>query len=228
MKRNFVVLGGDKRNLELVKLLEQDGHIARNVTKLEEYSKDEIVIGSMASFEGNIIDSFKEEEFLILNAIPTAEGAIQIAMGQLSTTIHNSKIMILGYGKVGKALSQLVHNMGAITYVAARDTGDLAWIENFKYNPIKFKDINKHLSNMDVIFNTVPELVLTKDKLRNLRGDILIIDLASKPGGVDFKVAEELGLNVIHALAIPGKYAPVTAANIIKKTIYNIIEERGM
>lgn len=228
MKRNFVVLGGDKRNLELVKLLEQDGHIARNVTELEEYSKDEIVIGSMPSSKVNFIDCFKEEDFLILNAIPTAEGAIQIAMEQLSTTIHNSKIMILGYGKIGKALSQLAHNMGAITYVAARNTVDLAWIENSKYYPIKFKDINKHLSNMDVIFNTVPSLVLGKKELRNLRGDILIIDLASKPGGVDFEVAEKLGLNIIHALAIPGKYAPITAAKIIKKTIYNIIEERGI
>lgn len=228
MKRNFVVVGEDRRNLELVKLLEQDGHKARSVNKLEEYSDGEIVIGSTSSRESNFIDYFKEDELLILNAIPTAEGAIQIAMEELSTTIHDSKIMILGYGRLGKVLSKLVNNMGAITYVAARNTRDLAWIENSKYNPIKFKDINKHLTNMDVIFNTVPDLILTKDKLRNISKDTLIIDLASKPGGVDFEVAENLGLNTIHALGIPGKYAPVTAAKIIRKTLYNIIEERGI
>jgi dipicolinate synthase subunit A len=49
--------------------------------------------------------------------------------------------------------------------------------------------------------------------------------LASKPGGVDLEAAKELEIKAISALGLPGKVAPVTAAMVIKDTIYNIIEE---
>ena len=57
--------------------------------------------------------------------------------------------------------------------------------------------------------------------------DTLIIDLASKPGGVDMDAARDLGVKVIWALGLPGKVAPVTAGNIIKETICNIFSESG-
>jgi len=81
---------------------------------------------------------------------------------------------------------------------------------------------------MDIVFNTVPAMVLDRDLLFKLNKEALIIDLASKPGGVDFLAAEELGIKTIHALGLPGKTAPVSAARIIKDTIYNILEERGI
>lgn len=278
MKRKFAVIGGDRRSLELVKLLEKDRHNVRNLVNSEyEYLKfahDEIIIGPLpfthddktldapfhrekltiedifksinkeqyllagniankhvekaGEFRINIIDYFKREEMQLANAIPTAEGAVLLAMEKLSSTIHKSKILVLGYGRIGKALSNLLYKMGAEIYVAARDYVDIARIESLSYNPILFKDINKLLSKMDLVFNTVPSMVLTKDELINMRRETLIIDLASKPGGVDFDLAEDLGIKAIHALGLPGKYAPVTAANIIKETIYNIIDERGI
>ena len=50
----------------------------------------------------------------------------------------------------------------------------------------------------------------------------MLIDLASKPGGVDFSAAKELGIHAVQALSLPGKTAPRAAAEIIKNTIYNI------
>ena len=44
---------------------------------------------------------------------------------------------------------------------------------------------------------------------------------------MDFEAAEKLGLNAIHALALPGKVAPVTAAAAIKQTVYNMLREAG-
>ena len=42
----------------------------------------------------------------VLNAIPTAEGAIQIAMEELPVTLNGSSALILGYGRLGKVLAK--------------------------------------------------------------------------------------------------------------------------
>ena len=68
---------------------------------------------------------------------------------------------------------------------------------------------------------------LTEEELEDLRRDCLVLDLASKPGGVDLEAAGELGLTVIWALSLPGKVAPVTAGAAIKTTIYNMLHELG-
>ena len=80
--------------------------------------------------------------------------------------------------------------------------------------------------NAAVIFNTVPAPIIRRDTLTAAR-NCLIIDLASKPGGVDISAAKDIGTRVIWALGLPGKVAPVTAGNIIKETIYNIFSELG-
>ena len=58
-----------------------------------------------------------------------------------------------------------------------------------------------------------------------MKEDVLLIDLASNPGGIDKKTVKERNLKLIWALALPGKVAPVTTAEFIKDTIYNILKE---
>ena len=81
------------------------------------------------------------------------------------------------------------------------------------------------LCGYDLVVNTVPAPVLGETELKDLRPDCLIIDLASKPGGVDRKAADRLGRQVIWALSLPGKVAPVTAGGAIRSTIYNMLHE---
>ena len=83
------------------------------------------------------------------------------------------------------------------------------------------------LCGYDLIVNTVPAQVLGRLELEDVKEDCLILDLASKPGGVDLRAAGELGLTVIWALSLPGKVAPVTAGAAIKSTIYNMLQEAG-
>ncbi|WFA10019.1 dipicolinate synthase subunit DpsA [Tissierella sp. Yu-01] len=172
-----------------------------------------------------IADYFEREEMQVLNAIPTAEGAIQVAMKEMPITLHNSNIIVLGYGRIGKILSKMLYGIGANVHVEARSYDDLAWIKSNGFIPVNLKEINAFLPKMNVVFNTVPFLILDKELLSSISKDCTIIDLASKPGGVDLNIAEELELKVISALGLPGKVAPVTAAKVIKDTIYNIIEE---
>ena len=174
------------------------------------------------------IDILEREEMAVLNAIPTAEGAIQIAMEELPITINGSKVMVLGYGRVGKVLSRMLTGLGAEVYAEARKYSDIAWIKASGQKPVYISEIKQYIGNMDVVFNTIPYKILDSTVLDHTGKDCLIIDLASKPGGVDFDRAKELGIKVIWALSLPGKVAPVTAANFIKQTVYNIIEELGV
>lgn len=170
-------------------------------------------------------DYMKRDELAIRNAVPTAEGAIEIAISETPITLHGSKCLVMGYGKVGKVLASFLDGLGANTYVEARKYADLALIESHGCIPLTMKEAKTRINEFDVIFNTIPALVLTKDVLSGVNPNSLIIDLASKPGGVDFESARELGVKVIWALSLPGKVAPVTAGIIIKDTITNMLSE---
>jgi dipicolinate synthase subunit A len=174
------------------------------------------------------IDILEREEMAVMNAIPTAEGAIQIAMEELPITLNGSKAMVLGHGRVGKVLSNMLSGLGADVYVEARKYSDIAWIKAFGQKPVYINEVKQYIGDMDIVFNTIPHKILDSATMEHVSKDCLIIDLASKPGGVDFEKAKELGIRVIWALSLPGKVAPVTAANYIKQTVYNIIEELGV
>lgn len=171
------------------------------------------------------IDYLKREELMIKNAIPTAEGAIEIAMEEMPITLHGSRCLVVGYGRIGKILSSMLKGIGASVTVSARKHSDLAWIESRGFDSLHNIRLKESISEFDVVFNTVPALILDDAVLKNINPDTLIIDLASKPGGVDFALAKDLGLKVIWSLGLPGKAAPITSGKIIKDTVINILKE---
>ncbi len=174
-----------------------------------------------------LVDYLCREELAMLNAIPTAEGAIQIAMEETSFTLHSSKCLIIGNGRIGKVLAKMLNGFGANVTVAARKKGDQAFAYAMGCDSCSISDLNARMSGYDIIFNTAPSMILDYHLLSKLKRNVLIIDLASKPGGVDFDEARRLGIKVIWALSLPGKVAADTAGDIICSTILNIIDEMG-
>lgn len=172
----------------------------------------------------NLYDYSKREEFAINNAVPTAEGAIEIAMHEYSGTINGSRCLVAGFGRIGKVLCRMLEGMGAKVTVSARKTKDLAWINVLGYNSILTSKIGCK-NRYDIIFNTIPSMIFDSHTLAKSAGDAIVIDLASSPGGVDFKAAKRLKIKAISALSLPGKVAPKAAGEIIKNTVYNMIEE---
>lgn len=172
-----------------------------------------------------IIDIMKREELAVLNTISTAEGAIEIAIANTNKIIHGSNVLILGFGRIGKVLARKMAGLSAKVTCAARKDEDLAWIKAYGHNETNINNLGENLSKYDIIINTVPHLILTKERLEYVKEDVLLIDLASNPGGIDKKTVKERNLKLIWALALPGKVAPVTTAEFIKDTIYNILKE---
>lgn len=172
-----------------------------------------------------IIDIMKREELAVLNTISTAEGTIEIAIENTNKIIHGSNVLILGFGRIGKVLARKLAGLSANVTCAARKDEDLAWIRAYGHRATNINVLGENLSKFDIIINTVPHLVLNKERLEYVRKDCLLIDLASNPGGIDKKTAKERELKLIWALALPGKVAPVTTGEFIKETIYNILKE---
>ena len=172
-----------------------------------------------------IIDIMKREELAVLNTISTAEGAIEIAISNTNKIIHGSDILILGFGRIGKVLARKMAGLSAKVTCAARKDEDLAWIKAYGHRATNINALGENLSQFDIIINTVPHLILTPERLQYVHDDCLLIDLASNPGGIDKKTVKDRGLKLVWALALPGKVAPVTTAEFIKDTIYNILKE---
>ncbi len=176
----------------------------------------------------HLIDYFSREELAIANAVPTSEGAIQIAMEELPITLHGARVLVIGAGRLGKVLCQQLKGLGANVSLAARKFSDLAWAQVWGCGAERSDQLSGWLCSYDLILNTVPVPILNREELGDLKPGCLIIDLASKPGGVDFAAASDLGVKVIWALSLPGKTAPVTAGLAIKTAIYNILTELGV
>lgn len=167
----------------------------------------------------NNVDLLQNEELTILNAIPTVEGTIKIAIAEREETIHESNVLICGFGRIGKILCNRFKVLGANVYCAARKESDLAWIREGKHIPLKYDEICDYAPKFDIVINTVPSLVITKKELDCFNKDVIIIDVASNPGGIDKEYAATRNIKVITALGIPGKECPKTAAKYIKETI---------
>lgn len=172
-----------------------------------------------------LCDYFAREELAVKNAIPTAEGAVQIAMEELPITVHGARVLVIGYGRLGKLTANRFSALGARVTVAARKFSDQAWAQACGYGAEQTSELDGWLCGYDLIVNTVPARVLSRELMSELTPGTLIIDLASRPGGVDFEAAAELGVRVIWALSLPGKVAPVTSGKNIRDTIYNILQE---
>lgn len=204
---------------------------------LKNMRKEQLLIGGKITpkvknlckiYNVQAIDYFEREELTVLNAVPTAEGAIEIAMKMLPVTVHGSQSLVLGFGRIGKILAKDLHGLGAQVYVEARRFDDLSWINAYGYNGIYLPNLKEQLSTFDVIYNTIPYQILTEQLLKYIRKECLIIDLASLPGGIDNEKATQYGLKVVHALSLPGKAAPKTSGEIIAQTIHNILADMGV
>ena len=172
------------------------------------------------------IDYFASEELTVLNAIPTAEGAVEIAIKELDISLRDARILITGFGRVAKVLAYTLKGLGCDVTVSCRKKSEGAWCRVYGYGFMPLETLGDKVDGYDVIFNTVPAPIFTRDLLCNT--DAVIIDLASVPGGVDTDAALELGVKVIRALSLPGKVAPRTAGEIIAGSVCDILTEEGM
>lgn len=174
-----------------------------------------------------LVKLFDLDEVAILNSIPTAEGAIQMAMENTDITIHGSRSVVLGFGRCGFTLARTLAAMGAKVKVGARKAADLARVQEMGLTAFPLKDLAAYIEDAEIVFNTIPAPVLTAEILTRVSRNCLIIDIASKPGGTDFRYARRRGIRALLAPSLPGIVAPKTAGQILARTLSRYIWEIG-
>ena len=165
---------------------------------------------------GKVIDIMKEEELVVLNTIATAEGAIDVAIQNTDTIIHGSKVLILGFGRVAKEVANKFHGLSAKVTCAARKSTDLAWINAMGYEAVNIYELQEDLNKYNIIINTVPQMIIDKEEMQYMNKNVLLIDLASNPGGINVEDAQKYNLKFVWALALPRKSCTVKFSRIHK------------
>jgi len=164
------------------------------------------------------------DEFAILNSIPSAEGAIGMAMEATEVTLHGSDSAVLGYGRLGTVLSGTLRALCARTTVVARSQAERARAAAAGHRAVGFPDLGTAVAGADVVFNTVPAPVLSEAVLERMVRTAVVIDLASVPGGTDFAAAKRLGIRARLAPGLPGLVAPRTAGHIEADMVLAILD----
>jgi len=193
--------------------------------------KSLVIIGSARQFLKDwteqygvtLLEIAEMDEIAILNSIPSAEGALQIAMEETKITIHGSTTCVVGFGRVAKTLTRMLKAMGSDVTVVARNRAQLARAYEMGCRRAGYSDFVKIMNHVDIVFNTVPSMILAREVLKHAKSDMLIIDLASQPGGTDFEAANIFGIKAILAPGLPGKVAPVSAGRILADVIPGLI-----
>jgi dipicolinate synthase subunit A len=173
--------------------------------------------------ELQVVQYAEDDTIAILNSIPTAEGAVQIALEQLPITIHGSQTLVAGFGRVGMTVARSFQGLGAQVTVVARRFELLARAREMGYGTVIQHQLALVVPKMQIIINTVPAILFDQTILAASAPEVLMIDLASAPGGIDFNTAKALGRKTIFASGLPGKVAPQTAGAILASAIPELI-----
>lgn len=235
----FALPPGDRRQAALCALLEKDGHRVQLLPVPERWEFENLpppgtivpVANATAALRERaeelglrLLEYGKRPDFKAENGAVTAENAVRVAMEE-GIMLHGKRALIIGWGNIGKPLCAMLRGLGMTVTATARKTSHLSEIGALSYSAVHTAELEEVLPMQDIVFNTVPAMVLCEEQLALLPKHAVVIDLASAPGGVDLDAARQLSIRALPALALPGKMTPQPAAEAILHAVYYAIEE---
>ncbi|MGG3279659.1 dipicolinate synthase subunit DpsA [Paenibacillus solani] len=172
-----------------------------------------------------LVEILERDDVAIYNSIPTAEGALMMAIQNTDFTIHGSTSMVLGMGRTGFTMARSLQGLGAKIRMGVRRSEHYARAEEMGWKPFMIRDLGSYVTDIDLLFNTIPTMIVTAQIISKMPREAVIIDLASAPGGCDFRYAEKRGIKAMLAPGLPGIVAPKTAGIIMANTLVELISE---
>ena len=170
------------------------------------------------------LDFMEQEEIVLFNTIATAEGTIAEAILSSSSNLHGSSCMILGFGRCARTLAEKLKCLCGSIDIAARSPVALAAANAASFGTVPLSRLDEKIGSYDYIINTIPSLIITRELLIKTNPNVVIIDISSAPGGVDFNASKELCRNARLCLGLPGKYAPKASADFLIEYLLTILE----
>jgi dipicolinate synthase subunit A len=172
-----------------------------------------------------LVKLFERDDVAIYNSIPTVEGTIMMAIQHTDFTIHGANIVVLGLGRCGMSLARTFHCLGAKVKVGARKSEHLARITEMALTPFHLNELKNEVKDTDILINTIPYQIVSAAVISKMPAHTLIIDIASKPGGTDFRYAEKRGIKALLTPSLPGIVAPKTAGKILADVLAQLFQD---
>lgn len=226
----IAVIGNDRRFLQLSQLLYQLGYDTGCRTEDAQLTvtawppSEKLGNGRIASCgpqyapEG-VIDLLKDEDYQRDIACMTAEGAISAAMTSDNCALRGTECLVVGWGRIGRALTEMLIGLGANVTVLTRRADAQREIEASGAHAAFTADAAAQLPGKKFVFSTPPAMVLDQSALIHADRGAVLIDLASPPYGVDIQAAERLELRAWREPGLPGRYCPKNAAAAIYRAL---------
>ncbi|WP_018883352.1 dipicolinate synthase subunit DpsA [Paenibacillus massiliensis] len=172
-----------------------------------------------------LVELLERDDVAIYNSIPTAEGAIMMAIQNTDITLHGARCMVLGLGRTGFTLARTLQGLGADVQVGIQLREEAARASAMGWRPFMTRDLADEVGEIDLIFNTIPSMIITAQILSRMQTSAVIIDIASSPGGCDYRYAAKRGIKAILAPGLPGIVAPKTAGVIMANALVQLLME---
>ncbi len=199
------------------------GHLKKNTILFGGNIASSVMEGAE---EKNVMcfDFMQMEEVALENAITTAEGAIAEAITLSTQNINREPCLVLGYGRCAKAIAKRLQGLDAKVMIGARKKAACREATEEGYLGIPLEELHSAIPRVQFIFNTIPSMVLDEKMIQLVSPHAVIIDIASAPGGTDFKACAEKGILGKLSLGIPGRFSPKTSAEILLGSIVSSLQ----
>ena len=138
----------------------------------------------------------------------TAEGVLNELISCICKSIYDIQVDIVGYGHCGQVIYDMLKNLHVRVRIIRRDCkkeGDFLPVRDWE-------------TCGDVIIHTATGVMIAPSRMRSWKNKPVIIDI-STPDLIDLKAAHEEGITVIKAGNLPGRFACISAGNIIAECI---------
>jgi len=234
---NFLIYGEDRRHEILSHCLQQAGHTLQSPADLlilspkESFTAHTDVINEHCLIWGGIPSETaalqaaghrkvrQSDTFRTKNSVYTAEGAVALAVSENPKALCESTVYILGYGFLGKECARLFSSLGAKVTIYTENPEELCSAIRQGFSARKLTE----LSNLDgvTVLNTIPAPVLDSLPVSCDTAPALLIELASVP----CLTKDIKDLRVLPAGALPSRFSPESAANLIFDEIIEQIKK---
>ncbi len=159
------------------------------------------------------------ETLTLRNAALTAEAAVSLLVESCDGSLLGSRALILGYGRIARALAARLIPFGCAVTIAARRPETRAEAELNGCTALPFSEIDP--GAYDYIINTVPAPLLTAEDFSHIKSDTVFLELATLPNSPPAP-----HVRYIHGAGLPGRCSPKTAGKYIAEELSRLIQER--
>ena len=167
------------------------------------------------------INYFSDEAVTLKNARLTAVGLLKEILIFEKGDIIGKKALVTGYGRVSRAVCDMLLSNGLTVSVAARSCAQRQEAEERGIKTMTITDAAKKLDAYDYVINTVPEKLFSADDIEKADGKAAFFELAA--GLIDR--SEIIPKAYIECKGMPGKHTPKSAGRVISDFVSEKLRE---